>query len=298
MLLCNVSWMKRYEGVTRDDVPRHGGKYVNEHGFGHEAINVKPHNGKVYGFVQVNTIDIGRLDRRATDKVEGVLVLWRARSTRGAVIVGWFKNATVFRKRQPAIKGRQFQHDGETIKPEWIIEANEKDATLVPADERFFSVPVSHKGFGSQTFVSFLNRDDLKEVTAFKEKLLLYISQVENGLKPTPLAEEVKTPARFFEGATQEISVNAYERNPFARRQCIEHYGCRCAVCGFDFEKVFGQRGQGFIHVHHLKPLSTIKRIYEIDPIKDLCPICPNCHAMIHQDPTMSVEALRDILAR
>ena len=70
-----------------------------------------------------------------------------------------------------------------------------------------------------------------------------------------------------------------------ARKKCIEHYGAKCAVsnCGFDFEKLYGDIGKGFIHVHHLTQLSDIGQGYEVDPIKDLRPVCPNCHAMLHQ---------------
>jgi 5-methylcytosine-specific restriction protein A len=49
-----------------------------------------------------------------------------------------------------------------------------------------------------------------------------------------------------------------------------------------NFEKFYGVVGKGFIEVHHLIPLSDIKKEYELDPIKDLRPVCPNCHAMIH----------------
>ncbi len=114
------------------------------------------------------------------------------------------------------------------------------------------------------------------------------------GEQPISLADEVTTPSRFFEGATQQISVNRYERSAHARRQCIEHYGCRCSVCGFDFGLTYGELGDGFIHVHHLKPLSAIRQGYEIDPIADLRPICPNCHAMIHRaTDILRIEDLR-----
>ncbi|SAI88513.1 hypothetical protein MBBA_1661 [Methanoculleus bourgensis] len=84
------------------------------------------------------------------------------------------------------------------------------------------------------------------------------------------------------EGAVSKIFVNRYERNKQARAACIEHYGCRCAVCGFDFEKVYGPIGQNKIHVHHLMPLSEIRQEYKIDPVRDLRPVCPNCHLIIH----------------
>lgn len=111
------------------------------------------------------------------------------------------------------------------------------------------------------------------------------------------LPEEVLDTEEFQEGATKRISVNIYERNPYARRKCIEHYGLSCSVCGFDFEKVYGTLGKNFIHVHHLISLAEIGREYKIDPVRDLRPICPNCHAMIHRKKTAySIEELRKMV--
>ncbi len=103
-------------------------------------------------------------------------------------------------------------------------------------------------------------------------------------------------PRRYPEGAAKTISVNAYERSSAARDSCIEHYGLHCAVCGMNFEQVYGERGAGFIHVHHLKSLSKVNRTYRVDPIEDLRPVCPNCHAMLHRsDPPCSIEELKEI---
>jgi predicted HNH restriction endonuclease len=103
----------------------------------------------------------------------------------------------------------------------------------------------------------------------------------------------------FREGTTSQILVNAYERNPQARKKCIKHYGTSCFVCGFNFGKVFGQLGEGFIHVHHLKPISEIGQEYEINPIEDMRPVCPNCHAMIHrQTPLLSIEEIQSLLKK
>jgi hypothetical protein len=102
---------------------------------------------------------------------------------------------------------------------------------------------------------------------------------------------------RFREGAMRQASLNKYERNPDARQRCIDHYGCRCSVCGFDFQKVYGGIGSGFIHVHHLKPLSEIGEEYLVDPIADLRPVCANCHEMIHNGPRpLSIEELKAIV--
>lgn len=115
---------------------------------------------------------------------------------------------------------------------------------------------------------------------------------------PTSIPEEVSNPERFVEGAAKTISVNAYERNSKARSACIKHYGAVCAICDFNFETAYGAIGKGFIHVHHIVPLGEIRREYELDPIRDLIPVCPNCHAIIHlTQPAMSIEELRNCLA-
>lgn len=112
------------------------------------------------------------------------------------------------------------------------------------------------------------------------------------------LPEEVDTShERLPEGATKTILVNAYERNAKARKRCVEHYGAICKVCDFAFQSKYGSIGQGYIHVHHLTPMAEVKEDYTVDPIHDLQPICPNCHAMIHsRKPPYSIEELREII--
>jgi 5-methylcytosine-specific restriction enzyme A len=111
--------------------------------------------------------------------------------------------------------------------------------------------------------------------------------------------EEVDPTRTYIEGATRQVTVNLYERNAEARTICINYYGTSCSVCGFKFEGTYGKMGTGFIHVHHIKPLAEIRKGYKLNPIKDLRPVCPNCHAMIHQrKPAYSIEELRAIIER
>lgn len=84
------------------------------------------------------------------------------------------------------------------------------------------------------------------------------------------------------EGAKKTVQVNVYERNSQARRRCIEHHGATCAACGIDFATAYGGIGEGFIHVHHVTPISQVGGSYSLNPITDLIPVCPNCHAMLH----------------
>jgi 5-methylcytosine-specific restriction protein A len=108
------------------------------------------------------------------------------------------------------------------------------------------------------------------------------------------IPEEVSSKAIYVEGSVTTIPVNAYERNAKARKACLAHYGYSCTVCGFSFERTYGKLGKSYIHVHHLVPLSDIKKEYTIDPINDLVPICPNCHAMAHRtDPPQTIAELK-----
>jgi 5-methylcytosine-specific restriction enzyme A len=110
--------------------------------------------------------------------------------------------------------------------------------------------------------------------------------------------EEIAEPQELVEGGAKTIFVNSYERNPNARRKCIEHFGCICSVCEFDFEKEFGAIGNGFIHVHHLRDLASIGKSYTINPKEDLRPVCPNCHAMLHKSkPAYRIEELKELIA-
>lgn len=104
----------------------------------------------------------------------------------------------------------------------------------------------------------------------------------------------------FPEGALSRVEVNRYERDPRARKACLTHWGYRCAVCDFSFEEHYGPLGQDFIHVHHTKELSQVPPGYQVDPVNDLRPVCPNCHAMIHHGPgpALSVDELRKQLRR
>jgi len=112
-----------------------------------------------------------------------------------------------------------------------------------------------------------------------------------------PFPDEVDTTEAYIEGAVQRITVNRYERDPEARARSIGHYGASCQVCGFDFSVAYGTLGDGFIHVHHTVPLCLIGRAYIVDPIKDLKPVCANCHAMLHKRaPPYTIDELREIM--
>lgn len=117
-------------------------------------------------------------------------------------------------------------------------------------------------------------------------------------LRDLPI-EEINPSSRLPEGARRRLYVNAYERNPTARRLCLEHYGMMCNVCGFRFAKFYGHTGDGFIEVHHIVPLSQVGPGYKVDPVRDLRPVCSNCHSIIHRRrPAFTLAEVRTFLTR
>jgi 5-methylcytosine-specific restriction protein A len=120
--------------------------------------------------------------------------------------------------------------------------------------------------------------------------------------EPVPVTENhpetLSGRREYFAGAVRQVLVDQYERDPTARSACLKRHGFRCAVCNMGFEERYGEIGKDFIHVHHKKPLATCRESYRVNPERDLVPVCPNCHAMLHtMDPPWTVEERRSRLA-
>ena len=113
-------------------------------------------------------------------------------------------------------------------------------------------------------------------------------------IHPDEISDEEK---KYVEGKPKTVTVNHYERDPFARRECIEYYAKEgricCQICGFDFGEFYGEDYTNIIEVHHIKPLATIKKSYKVNPKKDLIPVCPNCHTVLNSRVGESVEELK-----
>lgn len=109
--------------------------------------------------------------------------------------------------------------------------------------------------------------------------------------------ETNQTEISFMEGREFIVELTKYERNLAARELCINYHGSTCLVCNFDFTRVFGEIGKGFIHVHHIVPVSQQGGEYKVNPVEDLRPLCPNCHAMAHRkNPPYTIDELKNIL--
>lgn len=164
----------------------------------------------------------------------------------------------------------------------------------IEADE---IITVYEQSANSTTSPSVMNQNDEDATNPHEDITPLEVLQIDPPLNDITYPDEIREEVLYSEGNVKSVLVNRYERNQSARRACLEYYGAICFVCGFNFEEVYGAIAKGYIHVHHLVPLSTTKESYEINPIKDLRPICPNCHAVIHlEDPPLSIEELQKII--
>jgi len=108
-------------------------------------------------------------------------------------------------------------------------------------------------------------------------------------------------PGALPQPAVRWTLTSSYERDPDAARVCRAHHGPACSVCGLDPEAVFGPEGAGVLQVHHIVPPRLLSDSYELDPVTDLVPLCPTCHAVAHSgfpDPYTPAELRRLLAAR
>jgi hypothetical protein len=135
--------MNRYEGEFDDDPTLGNHGWLKGHKWGHEAWNFKPYQGKVYGYVPArsNKINLNKLGADAKDEsLDGVTIVFIAREPRSKEtrIVGWHRNATVYR-----VAGGLTLRRGPEVEVNYQIVANELNATLLPPVQRTFRIPTA-----------------------------------------------------------------------------------------------------------------------------------------------------------
>ena len=290
LLFCNVAYMRYYDSGFKEETPQNGGSYVAENKTGYEINNFHLYeDGKYYGFVEpgfsngvqkeihIENIDPAYQDQ---DKVTDVTVVFCATSPAGPVIVGWYRHAMVFRRMQQSADGVLYN-----------ILAGDGDAVLLDEADRLQKAPRANSdGFGFGQSNLWYAREDGGQVREYADGLWDFIRDFppENNLlfrpdTPEEDAEDAYDRRTFSEsGERKTISVGVRARNAEARNACLKRRGHRCLVCGFDAKEVYGDAFAGRIHVHHIVPISQRDAAYRIDPEKDLIPVCPNCHMMLH----------------
>lgn len=175
--------------------------------------------------------------------------------------------------------------------------ANSRDYDVIINDRRYPPKAIVGIATSTLTGLTFMPADFSGGIKSKCVRLLteqgFQIVNKSEPIEPNLFPNEIQQEATYIEGAAVQVIVNRYERDQKARQAALDWHGYQCKVCGLDMTKVYGEIAKGFIHVHHLIPLSEIKENYQVDPKTDLIPVCPNCHAMLHrQYPPLTPEAL------
>lgn len=143
ILFCRVGWSSTYNGNISDK-PVNGGEY-NKTQIGHEIHNYKGCNGKYYGYVQSknDVINVKNIDKMAVgDSIDNVLVIWiSTKPTGGQFIVGWYKNATVYREHQKVPNEAMVERH---LKDHNFYNIYSENVFLLPIEERKF--PITEMG--------------------------------------------------------------------------------------------------------------------------------------------------------
>lgn len=181
MLFCRIGWMPDYRGER--DI-QGGGEFVDEHGYGFELYNFLPDDqGNLYGYVRAGRkMSIERLGTRPkADSVSAVLVIWVATHPSGGMrIVGWYRNATVFRSLQPC-PGHLIDERPLPENDKWGFNIFAKcgDAVFLPEDHRTFRIPQATERSAGMGNRNIWYADDPKD-QQLCQKVLAYIGGYEH----------------------------------------------------------------------------------------------------------------------
>ncbi|MFI3272048.1 MAG: HNH endonuclease [Pseudomonadota bacterium] len=306
LLVCNIGWMKEYKGVTESDSkPQGGGQYNIDH-VGHEACNFLPcDDGYCYGYVEASnknsTIDITNFDKEANQEIDGITVVWVSRNPDPkddrTVVVGWYKNATIFRNPKKNTLYPSYVHKANKISF-YNIRARIEDVVLLSETDRNYGIP----------------RTRSKEQSGIGRSNIWYASKKKDKKIRKEILEVTRNnPLDFclpdldylaIEGKTKLCLHIARERSQklaqVKKKNILKKTGkLECEVCGFNFKDFYGELLQEeFCEVHHRVPLSKLTESTEI-VLDDLAILCSNCHRVIHRtNPIMNVESFSDSLRK
>ncbi len=105
------------------------------------------------------------------------------------------------------------------------------------------------------------------------------------------------------EGELRTRTVEYRTRSRELRSAAIEKYAINgriaCAACDFEYGLAYPNIGEGYIQIHHLKPVSFMRgeTINLSDALNNVCPLCANCHQMVHTStPPLAITKLKSIL--
>ena len=196
--------------------------------------------------------------------------------------------------QMPASK--YFSEINASIKRHFKEKENKQISSILELNDIEELEAVLHRMSSAQRYVyakrkQTKNEEGLQRYISFL-KQRKFSGQIPN-CQSISIDEEIQ---KATEGFVSEVKFFRSKRNRAIRNLCAERDNYTCQVCGFNFEKVYGERGKGFIEIHHTKPLSSYDEEHEV-LLEDLVALCSNCHSMIHYGGSrLEVEELKNML--
>jgi 5-methylcytosine-specific restriction protein A len=178
------------------------------------------------------------------------------------------------------------------------------NSSEISVDEPLPPAPWRHIEFEAQKFVpktAFGRSNELRDL--LRDVCSLFLCLLELSEEEGPLLEDAdllhfasKTLGEV-EGRKIVTKLTRYERSRKNRRACINYFGSSCQICGLNFGEFYGAVGDGYVEVHHRLPVSMMESAYRLDVVKDLIPVCANCHRMMHRQwPPLTPEDLGELI--
>lgn len=250
---CRIGWMSSYRGCSTEK-PLNGGSY-NKDNIGHEVHNYLGYNGRYYGFVEpgVNSsIHVERLGaEKNDDSVDNILVVWVSSNpnTNGQFIIGWYKDATVYRKLQNVPEDAMSIRE---LKTHYFYDVYSEKVALLEEKDRTFQI----KGMGHSN-IWYGNEEVDKTVMA-------YIDSYDQKSDYRILTIEKDTEELF--GQEKETVVKTRINQDVFRKRLIMKYR-HCCLCSVSNERL--------LIASHIKPWSDSDSYEKLDVNNGLL-LCPN----------------------
>lgn len=249
ILYCRIGWSELYCGER----PVNGGSYNKDH-IGLEAYTFRKFSEQYYGFVETGgQIHIEKIKEadidRAADTIEDVLVVWIATKPRpqsGQFIVGWYKNAKVYRRAEKLT-------DTLIAMIPTLKEENEKEYNIISSDALMLKE-------SERTFEFIDYKPGQCNVWYGNEKINAKVKEYIESY------ESIEKGSNDLKGETRKAIINARVNQGIFREQLIEKYG-KCCLCNV--------KTKDLLIASHIKPWSMSDGHEKIDANNGLL-LCPN----------------------
>lgn len=203
-----------------------------------------------------------------------------------------------------------------------IMQPKGKDAEIIPGrNDTYFSQKVrnlrSHSTFERDNLAEYKNEKYYitKKGLDFLEDKYEEYEYINSGYFDTEIQKRANLNLlndnkkhfipedEISEGKLVTTVTKTRKRSAKLREYAFDYYNkigeIKCAVCGFDFEKRYGNYGKNYIEFHHINPISVYEENGEITNLeearKNLVPLCSNCHKIIHRN-NITVEQLKEVI--